>query len=140
MKKRTKVLLGLSPLFLVLLFIIVGLVRFMSFGLPLRVFEAPVLGTSGSRDGRWVGEGAVTPPFGTLVAFRKARVALEIKDGRITSVEVLEPKGVEKELGGFRQSVLDRQGSGVEVVSGATWTTGAARKAVADALAKSKAP
>ncbi|MGB4571850.1 MAG: FMN-binding protein [Rectinemataceae bacterium] len=136
MKMRKIVLI---PLLVLGVFLVFGIGFFMSFGIPKRDLSVKPLTASGLPDGNYVGQGAVTPPFGTFAVFRKVEVSIDIADGMITTADFLKPASKDEPFATLTANILRAQGTGIDAVSGGSWTSLATAKAVEDALSKAGA-
>lgn len=85
-------------------------------------------------DGVYHGSHRVRPPFGTIVVYRRAEVAVELNDGRLQTIEILRPRRMRETLGAVTTEVIKQQSTDVDATSGATWSKIAVLRAVDAAL------
>ena len=77
----------------------------------------------------------VSPPFGTVVVYRRAEVEVAVKNGRIHEIEVVRPRRLSDRLRTVTDAVIHHQSTDVDITSGASWSKTAVLKAVKTALA-----
>ena len=85
--------------------------------------------------GVYHGAHRVSPPFGTVVVYRRAEVEVAVKNGRIDRIEVVRPRRLSDRLQTVTDGVIHHQSTDVDITSGASWSKTAVLNAVKTALA-----
>lgn len=134
MKKKRK-LFTLKHLLIWIGALILGFgLSMMSFGIPQQDHTLRHVDPAGVSDGRYEAEYKVVAPFGTFVANKRFTVAVEISDGSITAVSILEPEEMTDAFPELEARILQEQTTALDAVSGATWSKIAYLKAAESAL------
>lgn len=107
----------------------------MSFGIPRQDHTLYGVDPVTLSDGTYTGEYKVVAPFGTFVANRRFAVSVEISDGQIRAVEILEPDERGDAFPELETRILNEQTTALDGISGATWSKIAYLKAAEKALA-----
>ncbi|MFP4427025.1 MAG: FMN-binding protein [Alkalispirochaetaceae bacterium] len=106
----------------------------ISFGVPKQDHTLRHVATEGMPDGRYEAEYKVVAPFGTFVANKRFTVAVELADGSITAVSIMEPEKMTDAFPELEARILQEQTTALDAVSGATWSKIAYLKAAESAL------
>lgn len=106
----------------------------MSFGVPQQDHTLYGVDPAALADGVYTGEFKVVAPFGTFVANRRFTVSVEVSEGRLRAVEILEPKEMGDAFPELEARILTEQTTALDGISGATWSKIAYLKATETAL------
>ena len=125
MKKRWKILLGILAVFVIAA---VGMMMYLQSNLNKLVYEEIVeADIQNMEDGQYIGEYS-SPPV-------SAKVQVELKDGKITDIVILEHgHGQDEPAEVIVQDVIAQQRIDVDSIAGATYSSRVILKAVEDAL------
>lgn len=100
----------------------------------VQALELPATNLAAVADGVYEGTSHLKLPSGTAAANSTASVRVTVRDHRFASIEVIAPEPIAARMTEFARTVVDRQSTRLDALSGATVTKVAVLLAIADAV------